>query len=974
MGFLSKLFGKKKKKKKAVAKLPDPSYNQASVGLVPFLRQNEISFGAKNLKPGATANIFFDDIKVNNFTQRASIINVASSATFLSLKQHQGIYGANSNAYAEVIGTSISNTQNRVYVNDNFISLHVEKDITDPDVSPLSSTDFAKDQVVYQSYDGMQTAFGSYTGFAAPITSFMGTVKRWYPLSSTKGLLVVQPQTGTLNVSNTVGTSNLWNWTTGANKLRKVNRIDANNRFQSLEELRYIEDDSTFTTVSGSNSYVALSSVVTAANTLNNKTIVLSTNDINRDGLQNLIGNTLYIVKGTNVGFNAVVQNVSTNSYYGWTEAVLSATYPYTPDNTTVYSFDNQAVDDIGAMYGVFHLPAYQNLRWLSGERLFTITDTSNYNDNGYAMRAIAKYTAVGLYDTASNARDGVTRDLTPSTLRTAPNATELTQKVNDRRFMSQTFFTPRGNAVVNDIVKNAYGIFVSSVDLYFRTKPTDANELLPFTVAITKVVDGLPSNEIIAERTLEPAYIQVTYDGTNDVRPIYGQKATKFSFQDPVYLAPGTEYALQLMTESPDYEVWTAVMGDEYVDVNGNTRRVSEQPYVGNFFKSQNASKWTPILNQDLMFQINRASFSTAPATVYFDLVRSADLNKNVYMDAVKLAATEQQFAPTNITYELTSYLLDETATTVDLINNEYYSFGKDTTVSSISSKRRRLIKAANSAIGVNLKVTMSTTDETVSPIINRERLGLIAVQNIVNNAGISNNLITITNGGNHNSAANIVVTISNPDVGSNVATANVLPSLLVGGKVTGVNIINPGSGYFTTPTITISEPSAPANATAVVNGETDSSGGNVLAKYQTKVVTLKDGFDAGDLVVRLNAIKPQGTEIAVYFKVLSAADSDSFVTKTWQRMTPVVDQVSPDQGTSVAVEYRYTLNNGRISYFDGRRSMPLNGSFKYFAVKIRMTAEDPTVVPAVESMTVLAVPGDAPINGIDGGYYSGT
>lgn len=970
MGFLSKLFGKKKKKKKVVEKLPDPNYNQSSIGLVPFLRENEISFGAKNLKPGATANLFFDDIKINNFTQRASIINVASSATFLSLKQNQGIYGANSNAYAEVVGTSISNNQNLIYVNDNFISLHVEKDITDPDVAPLASTDFIKDQVVYQSPDGTQTFFQAYTGVALPFTTFMGTVKRWQPLSSTKGLLVVQPQRGILNVSNTVGTSNLWNWSTGANKLRKVNRIDANNRFQAAEELRYIEDNQTVTTVSTSNSYVALSSVVTAANTLNNKTIVLSTNDINRDGLQNLIGNTLYIVKGTNVGFNAVVQNVTTNSYYGWTEAVLSSQYPYTPDNTTIYSFDDHTVDDVGAMYGIFHLPAYQNLRWLSGERLFTITDTALYNDNGYKMRAIAKYSAIGLFDTATNARDGVARDLTPSTLRTAPNATELTQKINDRKFMSQTFFTPKGNAVVNGVVKNAYGVFVSSIDLYFKAKPTDGNELLPFTVAITRVVDGLPSNEIIAERTLEPAYIQVTGD-----RPLYGQNATKFAFQDPVYLLPATEYAIQLMTESPDYEVWTAVMGDEYVDANGNTRRVSEQPYVGSFFKSQNASKWTPILNQDLMFTINRASFSTAPTTVYFDLVRSPDLVKNVYMDAVKLAATEQQFAPTNINYELTSYLLDETETKVDLINNEYYSFGKDTTVSSVTSKRRRFIKAANNSVGVNLKVTMSTTDETVSPVINRERLGLIAVQNIINNAGISNNLITITNGGTHNTAANIVVTISNPDVGSNVATANVTPALFVNGKVTGINIINPGAGYFTTPTITIAEPIfCPANATAVINGETDASGGNILSKYQTKVVTLKDGFDAGDLIVRLNAIKPQGTEIAVYFKVLSAADSDSFVSKTWQRMTPVVDQVSADQGTSVAIEYRYTLNNGRISYFDGKRSMPLNGTFKNFAVKIRLTAEDPTVVPSVESMTVLAVPGDTPVNGIDGGYFSGT
>jgi hypothetical protein len=181
----------------------------------------------------------------------------------------------------------------------------------------------------------------------------------------------------------------------------------------------------------------------------------------------------------------------------------------------------------------------------------------------------------------------------------------------------------------------------------------------------------------------------------------------------------------------------------------------------------------------------------------------------------------------------------------------------------------------------------------------------------------------------------------------------------MLSGGAVTAINITNPGSGYLTSPTITIVEPGATSNATAIVNGETDASGGNILSKYQTKVVTLEDGFDAGDLVVRMRAYKPQGTNIAVYFKVLSALDSDPFVTKKWQRMNVVNDYTSPDQTTAVPLEFKYSIRKGSIDYFDGARTLPLGGTFKYFAVKIRMTAEDPTVTPAVESLRVIAVPG---------------
>jgi len=395
----------------------------------------------------------------------------------------------------------------------------------------------------------------------------------------------------------------------------------------------------------------------------------------------------------------------------------------------------------------------------------------------------------------------------------------------------------------------------------------------------------------------------------------------------------------------------------------SGNIRRISEQPYIGNFFKAQNASNWNPILNQDLMFQINRASYSSSN-TVFFELNpkttgTAIDFSTNSVFDMVKISSTEQQFSPTSITYEVKTLLTDGTATDyIRLNNNEIYNFGKDLNISSASTRRRRLIKAGNTA-SINVKVTMTTSDDRISPILNFERLNLFTLQNIINNAGIANNLISVTSPGAHSNAANIAVTISAPDVGSNRATANVTPALLSSGKVVAINIINPGSGYFTTPTITIAEAGVGSNATAVISGETDSTGGNILAKYQTKIVTLEDGFDSGDLIIRLDAIKPAGTDVQVYIKVLSALDSDPFITKKWQLMTKSRDNTSADLTKRVPLEYRHSLTKGKIEYFDGSKTMPLGGTFKQFAVKIRLTAEDPTVVPSVESLKVIAVPG---------------
>ena len=937
--------------------LPAPEENETpivSVGLSPFIRENDINFSAKNLKPDATANFFFDEIPVNLFCQRASAINVSSSSVLTAVKLNQGVYGATSKAYGEVLGTSRSGTQNLVYVNDNFITIRVTKGAGSAD---LADTDFRIDDLVYQTDAGTALTFLFNTTNTQPEFSFVGKIKKWERIDATTGFLVVDPILGSLKTTLTSATAfNLWNLTKFIGDAREATITMANNRFQASESLAYA-NGTALGTISAANAYTALSSVVTGANTANSplRSIVISSNNTTRDGISTIVGNTITIVSGTNMGFKANVVQVIANTANGWSEAIVDATLPALCTSNSVYSLGNHVVDDVGSLHGIFHIPSESNLKWLTGERVFTITDTATYNDNAYKMRAIGKYSAVGKTNTAENARNYVLREQTPSTLQAAPKVINETQKINDRKYMAQTFFTPRGNSIVNGEVKNGYGVFVTSIDLFFKQKPTDVNEQLPFSVTISRVENGLPSNDIIAERTLEAAYVNTS----NTPSVANASTLTKFTFTDPVYLLPGTEYAIKLITESPDYVVWTASLGGEYTDETGNLRRISEQPYIGNFFKSQNASNWNPILNQDLMFRINRASFATTPSVAYFNLVPNKDIQTNTVMDLVKISATEQQFAPTSITYEVNSFLTDGTASGyIKVDNNQIYNFGKDTNISSATSKRRRYIPSAN-VEGVNVKVTMATTDDSVAPILNRERFGVFALQNIINNAGIANNLISVTNGGSHSNAANITITISAPDVGSSRATANILPGMLSGGKITAVNIINPGSGYFTSPTITIVEPGATTNATAIINGETDASGGNVLSKYQTKVVTLEDGFDAGDLVVRMRAYKPQGTNIAVYFKVLSSLDSDPFVTKKWQRMNVVHDYTSPDQTTAVPLEFRYSIRKGSIDYFDGARTLPLGGTFKYFAVKVRMTAEDPTVTPAVESLRVIAVPG---------------
>ena len=69
------------------------------------------------------------------------------------------------------------------------------------------------------------------------------------------------------------------------------------------------------------------------------------------------------------------------------------------------------------------------------------------------------------------------------------------------------------------------------------------------------------------------------------------------------------------LTSDSNQYKVFISLLGNDAIDAAHLGEKISEQPYIGVLFKSQNASTWTPSQYEDLMFKIYRAEF-TLPST----------------------------------------------------------------------------------------------------------------------------------------------------------------------------------------------------------------------------------------------------------------------------------------------------------------------------------------------------------------------
>ena len=85
--------------------------------------------------------------------------------------------------------------------------------------------------------------------------------------------------------------------------------------------------------------------------------------------------------------------------------------------------------------------------------------------------------------------------------------------------------------------------MFISSVDLFFKSKPSVAlgSMQLPITLKIAEVQNGYPTKNYLAAKTLQSKDVKISaVPSTSNAATV-----TKFTFDDPVYLEPAREYAL---------------------------------------------------------------------------------------------------------------------------------------------------------------------------------------------------------------------------------------------------------------------------------------------------------------------------------------------------------------------------------------------------------------------------------------------
>ena len=257
--------------------------------------------------------------------------------------------------------------------------------------------------------------------------------------------------------------------------------------------------------------------------------------------------------------------------------------------------------DNVGNIQGTFFVPSPKNdanPRWATGTRNFRFTSSETNSKVAGAVDSSADttYSATGTLQTvqenilavrnAEIVRDTVSEDRVVQTTRTE------TRQVGWYDPLAQSF-----------IIEEEGGVFISSVDVFFRTK----DDNIPISMQIRTMENGYPTKSILpfSDVTITPDQVEISE--TAAVR-------TKFTFKAPVYIKSSVEYCFVLLSDSNEYEIWISRMGD--IDVSG-TRTISAQPYAGVLFKSQNASTWTADQYEDLKFTAYRANFTETSGTV---------------------------------------------------------------------------------------------------------------------------------------------------------------------------------------------------------------------------------------------------------------------------------------------------------------------------------------------------------------------
>jgi len=613
------------------------------------------------------------------------------------------------------------------------------------------------------------------------------------------------------------------------------------------------------------------------------------------------------------------------------------------PDGAT-----NLVTDAEGKLEGSFFIPNNDTLRFRSGTRVFKLLDISTPIDANSTSIAEETFVSQGIIETvqADIVTTRTTRRIARRSGRGGGGGT------NSREvFGGSTNIDPLAQSfLINSVVGN----YLTKVGVYFSTK----DDTVPVQLQIRPLVNGIPSSIDIVPgsvKFLSPSEVSTSADASAE---------TVFEFDEPIFLAPGTRYAVVLLAESIDYNVYIAEAG-EFV-LGSTERRVSRQPTLGSLFLSQNSATWTPDQTKDLMFKLYRANFTDTTGTVILNNARVPNRllsNDPFQVDSASATVTvnhpnhgftvgdDVNISGMDSTEDVggISFTSINGSRAITAIDGTGYQFTADSTSTSEGIGGGSTILASqnipfdifvptiqtlvpnNTAVGYAAKLTTGKSfagSETayqkassftdVFPDENNFRLAP---------AVVADSDIEITNlpSGEKSATFRVLMTTTNNEVTPMV-------DLQRCGVILVDNSIDKQDSAAT----------SGFNVPLTFVNETDPSQGSHLSKHVTRPVVLEE--DAVGLKVLIGANRPSASDFLVYYRT---SDGSTDLGDTSWTLASIDTPVPSDENPDVYREYEYLIGN------QGGGLTP----FTEFQIKVVFRTTNSSRVPTIRDLRVIAL-----------------
>ncbi len=621
--------------------------------------------------------------------------------------------------------------------------------------------------------------------------------------------------------------------------------------------------------------------------------------------------------------------------------------------------------DAAGEATGTFAIPDPETSgapKWRTGKRTFRLTTSSTNSLVGDIFTsAEADYTAKGMIQ---QVQETIVSTREPQISRADVDSLQtITRTAIDERntqvWAGNPPRPPRRNRdpiAQSFFVDSTNGIFLTSCQLYFSSK----SSISPVQVQIRTMVNGYPSQTIVP-------FGQVFVDSGDVNTSTDASAATTFTFPSPVFLKENTEYCFVAKSNSDEYTVYTARMGQKTLDDN---RLISKQPYFGGMFKSQNGSTWTAEQNEDVKFILNRASFTeNTTGTVHLvnDIVPTKTLKQNPLTTTSGSAVITvhhpnhgMHSTSANVTIAgvpsgshngIAHSNINGTYTTIGNIKLDSYTItaqnsdtasasGECAGLNNVTATRNILYDVIQPVVGsiqppgTSLSGTMrNTTGKTLEG--SESEYSLAATSKAVPATFNEDNYMTAphliasaineTNEMSGSKSFNLAISLSTPTDNNNISP--VIDTQRLSAFLIQNRLNNPVDG--TTPDFT---------------EETTNTGGSSAAKYMTRPVILKD--DATALDIRVSANVRSTSTVKLYYRVTSAEDARKLGDVAWRGFN--------DDGTSDA-----TVEPAKddVTFKEHQFSASGLPEFTAFQLKVVLTGTNSSYPPILRDMRGIAL-----------------